>query len=222
MDSGNRDTPGDGRRPRGEDPSDWDAPLDEYGGDAWTPEDEEALLGDEDAEEVDEPAILTCPMCGHPNMEFRNHCGQCRQPLGQSNVLPWTRAVDFTATDNPHGSAHTQTPPRVLSLFVVMLLMFALPIIAVIGEVSQGMLLIFVVAILGTMYWLGERKMARERARQSEEEDRFRPEGEEEEEAAEDEAAEEKWADKQCGECGMGLRDIDDLCPNCGRVTAFD
>ena len=75
--------------------------------------------------------LITCSQCGHPNLEFRNHCRRCgRQLVGSANLVWYADMMDWTATDGPSRGGLRRVPPKILSFMaLVFIASFASPLL---------------------------------------------------------------------------------------------
>jgi len=159
--------------------------------------------------------VVTCPHCGHPNLEIRSHCRRCgARLLGSANLVPGVELLEWAATDGASRRATQGLPPRMLLLvaaavFVPLLIerfrfaVYAHPFpAAAIAGLAVGLALI---------YGWSRRKRLDEAAA---------PESDLPEDAPD--ADDGFPAGPPCPECGAPTSAIDDICVECGAVVASD
>ncbi len=155
--------------------------------------------------ESDELVIVMCCRCGHPNLEFRNHCRRCGAPLrGSSNLIPGVELFEWTATDGPH----RQYRPAASGWPLLMLIAacFAILSFLLAGMPNAAFLAVPCVLVVGIIYWVHRRKNNLE-------------------DSDEMENAEEPVSPDTgdcCAACGAAIESIDDICAACGAVVASD
>jgi hypothetical protein len=145
----------------------------------------------------DEPELIVCPQCAHPNLAFRTHCRRCSGRLtGATNLIPGAELIEWSPTDGSRSPSVAIAPLRVLmmmaALFGLMFTAYAIQVRSVPG-IFIGVTPLIAAALIE----------ARIRAMQSAE-----PE-------AEVEATEPSL---QCPECGEGVEPFDDVCLACGAI----
>ena len=191
------------------------------------PEDEEAsgwideIHDDDDAPDFN---IVTCPDCGHPNLEFRTRCRKCRGPmLSPSNITLGAHLMERGATDGPASHDSPHAPVRVLSVLVFVLFMLSLPILIISFELSNMAVLLIIVMAVALLYWVQEQAAQRAAARVRDAEQRDMPLDPNSAEAEElDEEEIDRAPTRSCASCDNPLMDYDDICPACGEIAAFD
>lgn len=160
--------------------------------------------------------VVTCPHCGHPNLEIRSHCRRCgARLLGSANLVPGVELLEWAATDGASRRHPQGLPPRMLLLvaaavFVPLLIarfrfaIYAHPVpAAAVAGLAVG---------LAIIYGRSRRKCLDVAASASD--------------APEAEAA--RGADEgfapgpPCPDCGAPTSAIDDVCVECGAVVASD
>lgn len=166
------------------------------------PHRDDALDDPRDEEEAGGPALVTCGLCGHPNLAFRNHCRRCGATLtGATNLLPGVDLIEWTATDGPD-RRDKEMGTGVVLLFLVVCV--AVPVAGLVAAqmrspVAGFALLLVAVMVAGSLLLRrGERP------------------GHEDDAPAPAEPA------PQCHACGAEIARCDDICPECGALVAPD
>jgi hypothetical protein len=156
----------------------------------------------EESEESTGPALVTCAICGHPNLAFRNHCRRCGTTLvGATNLLPGIDRIEWTPTDGPE-RRDKQMSQRFMLLFLVVCV--AVPVGGLVAAQMRSpaagvALLLVAVMFAGT--WLL----------------RSRPEG-----TSRDEDTGAREEPPRCHACGEETDACDDICAGCGALVAPD
>ncbi len=193
--------------------------------DALADSEEEAFEWSDDVHDEDAPgfSIVTCPDCGHPNLEFRTRCRKCRGPmLSPSNVTLGAHLMERGATDGPapHDSPHA--PVRVLSVLAFVLFLLFLPVLVITFQLDNLAVLLIIVMAVGLLYWVQEVAVKRKAEAEKEKAERDIPADPNE---PGDEGAGERdrgGATRRCASCEHPLMDYDDICPACGEIAAFE
>jgi len=149
----------------------------------------------------EQPVLVTCPVCAHVHLEFRNHCRRCGGRLhGSANLIPGVDLVEWTATDGerPGGSRRPRT-----GVLVMLLVLFAL---VAVGLFFPTLRLVPTLAVLVFLILLGAAVLRAQRTRQPSI-------------AEEPQEGLEKGV---CPNCESDISEIDDLCPHCGAIVAFE
>ncbi|MBN2311216.1 MAG: hypothetical protein JXR94_19720 [Candidatus Hydrogenedentes bacterium] len=146
------------------------------------------------------PALITCPQCGHPNLEFRNHCRRCGGRLrGSANLIPGADLVEWTATDGRARFGLKRPPGPVLAVLVAL---FAIVGAALFAPAS--MRLIAAVALVSAFGLLGYSLLINRDLSRA---------------GVSDEGDGTATPERQCPGCGASICAIDDICPVCGEIV---
>lgn len=156
---------------------------------------------DDSAVRHEPPRLVTCPVCAHPNLEFRNHCRRCGGRLhGSANLIPGVDFVEWTATDGerPFGSRRPRigVPVTLLILFVLVAAGMFFPL----RPLMPALAILIILVLLGVSVF---RARGTRQASIAEEP----PEGIEK---------------GLCPNCESDISEIDDVCPKCGAIVAFE
>ncbi len=161
--------------------------------------------------------VVTCPHCGHPNLEIRSHCRRCgARLLGSANLVPGVELLEWAATDGASRRHTRGLPLRMLLLvaaavfaplltarFRFVILAHPVPAAAVAG-LAVG---------LAIIHARSGRKRLEEAAASA---------------LDAPEAEDARGADDgfppgpPCPDCGAPTSAIDDICMECGAVVASD
>lgn len=150
------------------------------------------------APEEDALDVILCPQCGHPNLEFRNHCRRCGGPLsGSANLIPGAHFFEWTATDAARRAA-PENAKRRLGEVTILIFAFAAVSLALPRYAGYVMAAAAVLLLLLAVHAVTRRSVPGEAAG---------PEPHQEQAG-------------HCPECGGILYDVDDLCRECGALVA--
>lgn len=149
--------------------------------------------------EDDEPELIVCPQCAHPNLAFRTHCRKCGGRLiGTANLIPGAELVEWSPTDGPASARHATAPLRVL-VMLAGVIGFIFTGYAVQSGSSVGLVMGLAPLIAAVVIYARIRSIEAQQT------------------AADDQPPENAPA---CPECGEPVFDYDDICPACGAWTA--
>ncbi len=156
---------------------------------------------DDSAVRHEPPTLITCSVCAHPNLEFRNHCRRCGGRLGGSaNLIPGADFVEWTATDGerPFGSRRPRV--GVLAALLVLLTLVATAMFFPTRPLVPALAILIILVLLGVAVLRAQRTRYDLTA----------------EEPSED------LAKGICPNCESDILEIDDVCSECGAIVAFE
>lgn len=159
--------------------------------------------------------VVTCPHCGHPNLEIRSHCRRCgARLLGSANLVPGVELLEWAATDGA-SRRHTQgLPPRMLLLVaaaVFVPLLIARFRFAILAHPVPAAAIAGLAVGLAIIYGRSRRRSLDEAAASA-------SDGSEDARGADDGFP----PGPPCPDCGAPTSAIDDICVECGAVVASD
>ena len=181
---------------------------------------EDALHGDGGFD----AAVITCPECGHANLEFRTRCRRCRGTLASpSNLTLGGHLLDrmggFESGESAQGElSGADVNSRTLSVLLFVLFLFAFPIIIQGLNLSPAASIVVLFLFLGGL-WKLQSAVERRKRRQGDPETGQRAMPGDEGGPEPDTPAEPA---RRCPSCETGIMYIDDICPECGEIVAPD
>ena len=184
---------------------------------------EDAFHGD-DGDGGFDAAVITCPECGHANLEFRTRCRRCRGTLASpSNLTLGGHLLDRMGGSAGGESAHgelsgAEVNSRTLSVLLFVMFLFVFPIIIHAFNLTPAAAVIVLFLFLGGL-WKIQSAVERRQRQKGDPETGQRPMPGEEGDPKPDTPPEPA---RRCPSCDTAVLYIDDICPECGEIIAPD